>query len=58
MIYPFSTGMERVNILKDLRSSNVKFPNDFDNNRMKTEKKIITLLVDHDPQKGLGQKLF
>ena len=56
MIYPFSTGMERVNILKDLRSSNVKFPNDFDNNRMKTEKKIITLLVDHDPQKRPGAK--
>ncbi|CCK71002.1 serine/threonine-protein kinase GCN2 KNAG_0F03410 [Huiozyma naganishii CBS 8797] len=51
MVYPFSTGMERVNILKNLRSPTVEFPRDFDDTKMKTERKIITLLLDHDPNK-------
>lgn len=56
MIYPFSTGMERVNILKGLRSSSVEFPKDFDVNNLRTEKKIISLLLDHDPNKRPGAK--
>ncbi|KAL3231182.1 eIF-2-alpha kinase GCN2 [Nakaseomyces bracarensis] len=56
MVYPFSTGMERVNILKELRSRAIQFPADFDSNRMKVEKKIITLLLDHDPNKRPGAK--
>lgn len=39
MIYSFSTGMERVNILKKLRSVSIEFPPDFDENKMKVEKK-------------------
>lgn len=56
MIYPFSTGMERVNILKDLRSPKIEFPKDFDANNLKNEKKIISLLLDHDPSKRPGAK--
>lgn len=56
MIFPFSTGMERVNILKGLRSAQVEFPTDFDNIRMKTEKKIVSLLLDHDPNKRPGAR--
>lgn len=56
MIYPFSTGMERVNILKGLRSSNVEFPKDFDVNNLRNEKKIISLLLDHNPNKRPGAK--
>lgn len=56
MIYPFSTGMERVNILKGLRSSSIEFPKDFDVNNLRTEKKIISLLLDHDPNKRPGAK--
>lgn len=56
MIYPFSTGMERVNILKGLRSSSVEFPKDFDVNNLRIEKKIISLLLDHDPNKRPGAK--
>lgn len=54
MVYPFSTGMERVNTLKKLRSPQVEFPSDFDGNKMKTEKRIIHLLLDHDPNKRPG----
>nr|1ZYC_A Chain A, Serine/threonine-protein kinase GCN2 [Saccharomyces cerevisiae]1ZYC_B Chain B, Serine/threonine-protein kinase GCN2 [Saccharomyces cerevisiae]1ZYC_C Chain C, Serine/threonine-protein kinase GCN2 [Saccharomyces cerevisiae]1ZYC_D Chain D, Serine/threonine-protein kinase GCN2 [Saccharomyces cerevisiae]1ZYD_A Chain A, Serine/threonine-protein kinase GCN2 [Saccharomyces cerevisiae]1ZYD_B Chain B, Serine/threonine-protein kinase GCN2 [Saccharomyces cerevisiae] len=56
MIYPFSTGMERVNILKKLRSVSIEFPPDFDDNKMKVEKKIIRLLIDHDPNKRPGAR--
>ncbi|CCE62816.1 hypothetical protein TPHA_0D01770 [Tetrapisispora phaffii CBS 4417] len=51
MVYPFSTGMERVLILKDLRKSSITFPKSFDGSKMGTEKKIIRLLLDHDPTK-------
>ena len=51
MIYPFDTGMERVNVLKKLRSVDVEFPSDFDEKKLPTEKKIIRLLLDHDPTK-------
>ena len=56
MIYPFSTGMERVNILKKFRSVSIEFPPDFDDNKMKVEKKIIRLLIDHDPNKRPGAR--
>ncbi|QLG70501.1 hypothetical protein HG535_0A04410 [Zygotorulaspora mrakii] len=59
MVYAFSTGMERVNILKQLRLADIEFPQDFDSDKMKTEKKIIKLLLDHDPNKRFGaQKLL
>ncbi|SCU87953.1 LADA_0E07250g1_1 [Lachancea dasiensis] len=51
MIYPFSTGMERVNELKKLRSTAVTFPEDFDDYKLAVEKKIIRQLLDHDPNK-------
>lgn len=54
MIFPFSTGMERVNILKNLRLPTVEFPADFDEARLKTEKTIIKLLLDHNPDKRPG----
>ncbi|CDO93204.1 unnamed protein product [Kluyveromyces dobzhanskii CBS 2104] len=51
MIYPFDTGMERVNVIKKLRNSDVEFPSDFDDKKLRTEKKIVKLLLDHDPTK-------
>lgn len=54
MIYSFSTGMERVHILRALRSESVEFPPDFDESKMKVEKKIIKLLLDHNPNKRPG----
>ncbi|SCU88411.1 LAFA_0E12530g1_1 [Lachancea sp. 'fantastica'] len=51
MIYPFSTGMERVNVLKMLRTPEVVFPADFDEQKLAVEKKIIRQLLDHDPKK-------
>ncbi|QLQ80988.1 hypothetical protein HG537_0E03430 [Torulaspora globosa] len=54
MIYPFSTGMERINILRNLRLSQIEFPTDFDDAKFRTEKKIIKLLLDHNPIKRPG----
>ncbi|SCU86876.1 LAMI_0D03928g1_1 [Lachancea mirantina] len=51
MIYPFSTGMERVNVIKGLRTPEVEFPKDFDAIKFKIEKKILKLLLNHDPAK-------
>ncbi|KAG7664988.1 GCN2 [[Candida] subhashii] len=51
MCYPLSTGMERVRILNDLRLKTIEFPSNFSKNpKFKTEKKIIKLLLDHDPK--------
>ncbi|SCW02695.1 LAFE_0F12244g1_1 [Lachancea fermentati] len=58
MIYPFSTGMERVNVIKKLRAPDVEFPSDFDNSRLKTERKIVRLLLDHDPNKRPGASML
>ncbi|SCV03361.1 LAME_0H09802g1_1 [Lachancea meyersii CBS 8951] len=49
MIYSFRTGMERVNVLKMLRTPAVAFPADFDDHKLTVEKKIIRQLLDHDP---------
>lgn len=51
MIYSFSTGMERVNVLRGLRKKDIEFPKDFDKNNMKIEAKIVRSLLDHDPEK-------
>ena len=56
MVYSFSTGMERVNIIKDLRLPDIEFPADFDESKKKTEEKIIKLLLDHDPSKRPGAR--
>lgn len=50
MIHRFSTGMERVMVLKSLRSSEVKFPADFSDSKFPIEKKIIKNLLNHDPR--------
>ncbi|SSD60148.1 related to Serine/threonine-protein kinase GCN2 [Saccharomycodes ludwigii] len=56
MIYPFSTGMERVNVIRRLRSPSIDFPSDFDQHKFKTEKKIIKSLLNHDPNKRPSAK--
>ncbi|SCV05568.1 LANO_0H10352g1_1 [Lachancea nothofagi CBS 11611] len=56
MVYPFKTGMERVNDLKMLRTNLVAFPADFDDSRLSIEKKIIRQLLDHDPDKRPNAK--
>lgn len=49
MVYPMSTGMERVNILRDLRLSTVEFPEPFKSKKYDTERRIIRSLLDHSP---------
>ncbi|CAI5760147.1 unnamed protein product [Candida verbasci] len=46
MCYSLSTGMERAKILNNLRLKEIEFPTNFKNN---TEKKVIKLLLNHDP---------
>ncbi|KAL6451422.1 GCN2 eIF-2-alpha kinase GCN2 [Candida maltosa Xu316] len=50
MCYPLATGMERARTLNDLRLKTVDFPTNFVASKFKTEKKIIRLLLDHDPK--------
>lgn len=49
MIFSFSTGMERVQVLRNLRSKNVLFPATFDSINHRNEKNIILNLLQHDP---------
>lgn len=51
MIYQLGTAMERYTAIRNLRTPSIVFPSDFDNKRLATEKKIIKLLLDHDPNK-------
>lgn len=51
MCYPLATGMERAQILNNLRLVTVDFPSNFVDSKFKTEKKIIRLLLDHNPKK-------
>lgn len=51
MVYQLGTGMERAMILNDLRLESIKFPENFSESRQPTERKIIKLLLDHDPHK-------
>lgn len=50
MCYPLATGMQRAKTLNDLRLKSVEFPTNFIASKYKTEKKIIRLLLDHDPK--------
>lgn len=54
MCYPLSTGMERARTLNNLRLASIEFPSDFTVTRYHTEKKIIEILLNHDPQKRLS----
>ncbi|ORZ38826.1 hypothetical protein BCR44DRAFT_1427861 [Catenaria anguillulae PL171] len=49
MLYPFSTGMERFTILRDLRLPEIKFPNNFSGGLDSPQAKLIRWLLNHDP---------
>ncbi len=46
---PLTTGMERIKILSDLRSAEVKLPKDFDESLLVQQAYIIRWLLSHDP---------
>ena len=48
---PLQTGMERIKILSDLRSSAVKLPSDFDESLMMQQAFIVRWMLNHDPTK-------
>lgn len=50
MCYPLSTGMERAQTLNELRLSSINFPSNFVESKYKMEKKIIKVLLDHNPK--------
>lgn len=54
MCYALSTGMERAHKINDLRLVSINFPQDFSDSKYRLEKKIIRLLLDHDPKKRPG----
>lgn len=51
MIYSFDTAMERVQVIRNLRHSNVVFPLSFDTKHYRTEQSIISNLLQHNPLK-------
>lgn len=51
MIYVLGTAMERYTAIRNLRTLSIVFPLDFDTKRLNTEKKIIKILLDHDPNR-------
>ena len=51
MIYQLGTAMERYTAIRNLRTPSIVFPSDFDSKRLNTEKKIVKMLLDHDPDK-------
>ncbi|KAG7831680.1 hypothetical protein KL920_000015 [Ogataea angusta] len=48
MVYQLGTSMERYTVISNLRAPEIVFPEDFDNERLATEKKIIKMLLDHN----------
>lgn len=46
---PLSTGMERVQVLANLRNKDIIFPEDFDQLEMKNQTSILKMLMNHDP---------
>ncbi|KAI0243610.1 eukaryotic translation initiation factor 2-alpha kinase [Massospora cicadina] len=48
MLYPFATGMERVVTLRDLRLPEIRFPSNFNRNKLAAQTQIITRLLSHD----------
>ncbi|KAB0803729.1 hypothetical protein PPYR_00699 [Photinus pyralis] len=51
MCYPPLVGHERHEVLKDLRSANIKFPSDFDFSLRHQQEILIRKLLNHDPEK-------
>jgi translation initiation factor 2-alpha kinase 4 len=50
MLYPLSTGMQRVKVLVDLRSVSVIFPSDFDIKKHENASQVIKSLLSHTPK--------
>ncbi|KAI8587008.1 kinase-like domain-containing protein [Geranomyces variabilis] len=48
--YPFSTGMHRALVLRDLRLPALTFPSDFDSKRFDAQAQIIRMLLNHTPK--------
>lgn len=48
MTFPFTTGMERVIVLKNIRKMEVEFPSNYPL-KLVSQKKIISWLLSHDP---------
>ena len=44
-----ATGMERIKVLTDLRSREIRFPADWDSHLLHQQTYIVTWLLDHDP---------
>ncbi|KAK9479055.1 kinase-like domain-containing protein [Lipomyces japonicus] len=49
MCYPLKTGMERAQVLNNLRKPGILFPPDFSPDKAKLEGRIIRSLLDHKP---------
>lgn len=49
MVFPMETTMERVQILRGLRTADVRYPQAFSTTRYENEREIVCKLLDHKP---------
>lgn len=56
MVYALKTSMERYKAIMQLRTPEIVFPTDFDSRNLPEEKKIICMLLNHDPRKRPSAK--
>ncbi|KAJ3020381.1 UNVERIFIED_CONTAM: hypothetical protein HDU68_010217, partial [Siphonaria sp. JEL0065] len=50
MLYPFSTGMQRVTVLTELRKPEIIFPDDFDSKKLENAFLIVQSMLTHIPK--------
>ncbi|GAA6058806.1 hypothetical protein JCM10212_001922 [Sporobolomyces blumeae] len=50
MWHKFSTGMERIQVLHDLRKPDIKFPSTWDSVKLARHTKIVQACLTHDPE--------
>ncbi|KAI9098889.1 kinase-like domain-containing protein [Phlyctochytrium arcticum] len=50
MLYPFSSGMHRAIVLRDLRTPTITLPMDFDAQKHAAQHQILALLLNHAPK--------
>ncbi|KAI5477498.1 hypothetical protein MNV49_006345 [Pseudohyphozyma bogoriensis] len=56
LFHPFKTGMERIQVLRELRKPDIVFPKTWDSTRLARHTKIIQSCLVHDPERRASPK--
>ena len=52
MCFPFSTNMERIHVIQNLRHKDIKFTQTLDEELYQDQIKLIKDMLNHDPSKS------